>query len=275
MFGNSDAEHSERCSSRDFFLTKTSACSGQPLLTPHNIQNDRESPELILQQNHSVWSTQTVTLSQLLKKWGLVQFDGAPFEHKEDGKLTARLQVYGRVICPDAAVLVTAFSFRNRKQGSHLMTTEDVFSWQVFLNLQFNKFSSLNITDEEGQSPTLYWRHVSVIFGILKFQGKWKKMVQVLTLLLLYLPSSYKNQTHKRLLPLVYSRKKGLQCSPDTHYWGRDRHKNFAVHPPPINSSAFNRQHCSEPELAVTIVCWLVWFSFSCDKAKGRQQIRW
>lgn len=31
------------------------------------IQNDRRSPELILQQNHSVWSTQTVTLSQSLK----------------------------------------------------------------------------------------------------------------------------------------------------------------------------------------------------------------
>lgn len=37
---------------------------------PHpflHIQNDRRSPELILQQNHSVWSTQTVTLCQSLR----------------------------------------------------------------------------------------------------------------------------------------------------------------------------------------------------------------
>lgn len=60
---------------RDFFLPRTAACSGQPLFThtesPPNpfllIQNDRRSPELILQQNHSIWSTQTVTLSQSLK----------------------------------------------------------------------------------------------------------------------------------------------------------------------------------------------------------------
>lgn len=93
-----------------------------------HIQNDRGSSELILQQNCSVWSTHTVSLSQLLKKWEVVQFAGVPFKHKEDRKLTARLQIYGRVICPDAAVLVTVFSFRNRKQGSHLMTTHVVFS---------------------------------------------------------------------------------------------------------------------------------------------------
>lgn len=135
---------------RDFFLTKTSAFDGQPLFTHPHIQNDRGSSELILQQNCSVWSTHTVSLSQLLKKWEVVQFAGVPFKHKEDRKLTARLQIYGRVICPDAAVLVTVFSFRNGKQGSHLMTTDVVFSWQVFLILQFNNFSSPNTADEKG-----------------------------------------------------------------------------------------------------------------------------
>lgn len=58
---------------------------------------------------------------------GVVQFATGPFEHKEDGKLTGRLQIHGRVICPDAAVLVTAFRFRNRKQGSDLTRTDVVF----------------------------------------------------------------------------------------------------------------------------------------------------
>lgn len=84
----------------------------------------------------------------IAKKWEVVQFAGVPFKHKEDRKLTARLQIYGRVICPDAAVLVTVFSFRNRKQGSHLMTIDVAFSWQVFLILQFNNFSSPNTADE-------------------------------------------------------------------------------------------------------------------------------
>lgn len=64
----------------------------------------------------------------ITKKWGVAQFAGVHFEQREDGKLTARLQIYGRVICPDADVLVAAFSFRNRKQGSHLKTTDVVFS---------------------------------------------------------------------------------------------------------------------------------------------------
>lgn len=64
----------------------------------------------------------------ITKKWGVAQLAGVHFEQREDGKLTARLQIYGRVICPDADVLVAAFSFRNRKQGSHLKTTDVVFS---------------------------------------------------------------------------------------------------------------------------------------------------
>lgn len=68
----------------------------------------------------------------ITKKWGVAQFAGVHFEQGEDGKLTARLQIYGRVICPDADVLVAAFSLRNRKQGSHLKTTDVVFSWQLF-----------------------------------------------------------------------------------------------------------------------------------------------
>lgn len=119
------------------------------------------------------------------KKWRVVQFAGVPFEYREDGKLTARLQIYGRVICPDAAVLVTAFSFRNRKQGSHLTTTDVVFSWQVFWNLQFNNFSSPNITDEEGRLPTPASRICHLWHS--EISEKAEKKVQLLTLSLLWL----------------------------------------------------------------------------------------
>lgn len=167
---------------RDFFNTKTSACDGQPLFMHLHFQNERISRINLAAKPLSLEHTNCHSFP-IAKRWGVVQFDGVPFEHKEDGKLTARLQVYGRVICPDAAVLVTAFSFRNRKQGSHLTTTDVVFSWQVFLNLQFNNFSSPNITDEEGQSPTPVSRFCHLWHS--EISGKAEKKVQLLTLLLL------------------------------------------------------------------------------------------
>lgn len=184
-FGNSNAEHRERLGySQQGFLPYQNFCMRwtTSVHTPPHPEWQRISRINLaakpLSLEHSNCHSFPIT-----KKWGVVQFDGVPFEHKEDGKLTARLQVYGRVICPDAAVLVIAFSFRNRKQGSHLTTTDVVFSWQVFLNLQFNNFSSPNITDEEGQSPTpascfchLWHSEIS---------GKAEKEVQLLTLLLL------------------------------------------------------------------------------------------
>lgn len=154
--GKSNAEHREMLGdSQQGFLPYQNFCTrwAASVHTPPHPEWQRISRTNLAAKPLSLEHTNCHSFP-IAKKWGVVQFACVPFEHREDGKLTARLQIYGRVICPDAAVLVAAFSFRNRKQGSHLTTTDVVFSWQVFLNLQFNNFSSPNITDEEGQLPT-------------------------------------------------------------------------------------------------------------------------
>lgn len=132
-------------------------------------------------------AAKSVSLAQrnsfsITRKWGDVHFAAGPSEHKENGKLTAKLQIHRWVIWPDAAVLVTVFRFRKRKQRSDLMTINVVFSWQVFLHLWFNNYSSQNITDDEGQLPTSVSHFCH--FWHSEISGKAEKTVQPLILLL-------------------------------------------------------------------------------------------
>lgn len=118
----------------------------------------------------------------ITSKWGDVQFAAGPSEHKENGKLTAKLQIHRQVICPDAAVLVTEFRFRKREQRSDLMTIDVVLSWQVFLNSRCNNYSSQNITDG-------WWRTIPNISVTFLSSSSWnfresREKVQPLTLLL-------------------------------------------------------------------------------------------
>lgn len=203
----------------------------------------------------------------ITKKWGVAQFAGVHFEQREDGKLTARLQIYGRVICPDADVLVAAFTFRSRKQGSHLKTTDVVvFSWQGCLNLQFNNFSSqISVMRKDSH---LHWHDTSVIFQHFDISGEAGKRAQLLTLSLLWL-LHIKTRDAPAPAPCTQQKEEEIRGI-IRHLPPRQGQTQNFTEDPPLISSAFSNQHCSEDELTNWIIRVGVFLLYQTKKGTAK-----